>query len=333
MFLGLVLSGNAYAKCTQGNCTNGQGTATYSNGGKYVGEWKDGKRNGLGTAIFANGDKYVGEFKDEKRNGLGTFTFANGDKYVGEWKDGSQNGQGTLIYADGSNYIGEWKDGEQNSLGTFTWANGGKYVGEFKDGKRNGQGTYSYENGGRYVGTYKDDKKNGLGTFIFADGNKYVGEFKDEKRNGLGTFTFANGDKYVGEYKDGKLINKKEIPKKDNEKTIENLKHILTIFKLVSVYDYEISLEKAKTDRATSERLQIYFTGLSDGMAWTDDLHKRENKKRIYCLGDKTADVSIIMTIVNNHIKNKNYTDDQKKLFPLGLIVADAMKTEFPCNK
>ena len=28
---------------------NGQGTRTYPNGSKYVGEWKDGERHGQGT--------------------------------------------------------------------------------------------------------------------------------------------------------------------------------------------------------------------------------------------------------------------------------------------
>ena len=105
-----------------------------------------------------------------------------------------------------------------------------------------------------------------------------------------------------------------------------------TYFKLASVYDYEDALEKAKTDKEISEKLQMYLIGLSDGMAWTDDLHKRENKKRIYCLGDKTANILVIMSIVNNYIKNKNFTLAQKQIYPIGLLVADAMKTEFPCN-
>ena len=105
-----------------------------------------------------------------------------------------------------------------------------------------------------------------------------------------------------------------------------------TYFKLTSVYDYEDALEKAKTDKEISEKLQMYFIGLSDGMAWTDDLHKKEYKKRIYCLGDKTANIFIIMAIVNNYIENKNFTLAEKQLYPIGLVVADAMKTEFPCN-
>ena len=43
---------------------------TWSNGEKYVGEYKDGKKHGQGTYTYGKGkwegDKYVGEFKDGK---------------------------------------------------------------------------------------------------------------------------------------------------------------------------------------------------------------------------------------------------------------------------
>ncbi len=52
-------------KCTQGDC-----------------------KNGFGTAVYTNGDKYVGEFKDSTMNGQGTKTWVNGNQYSGEWKDG-----------------------------------------------------------------------------------------------------------------------------------------------------------------------------------------------------------------------------------------------------
>jgi len=38
-----MLSGNAYAECTKGECVNGPGTYTLANGDEYVGEWKNGK--------------------------------------------------------------------------------------------------------------------------------------------------------------------------------------------------------------------------------------------------------------------------------------------------
>ena len=41
------------------------------------------------TIIFtwSDGDKYVGEYKDGKEHGQGTYTFHDGRKYVGEWKN------------------------------------------------------------------------------------------------------------------------------------------------------------------------------------------------------------------------------------------------------
>jgi hypothetical protein len=92
---------NQLSECIEGDCTNGQGTYTWSDGNKYVGEYKDDKRHGQGTYTYASGNKYAGEFKDNKRHGLGTNTWLDGDKYVGEWKDGQLHGQGTWTYEDG----------------------------------------------------------------------------------------------------------------------------------------------------------------------------------------------------------------------------------------
>src|SRR5258706_366217 len=91
--------------------TDCQGIDTFPNGGKYVGEFKDGKYNGESTFTFSDGQKYVGEFKDGKYHGQGTFTFANGSTYVGDWKEGKYDGRGTLYAADGSiKQSGIWKD-------------------------------------------------------------------------------------------------------------------------------------------------------------------------------------------------------------------------------
>ena len=112
---------------------NGQGTFTYPDGTKYVGEFKWGIKHGRGTITYSDGRKYEGEFKDGKRNGHGTLTFSNGQKYVGEFKDGKRNGQGTFTYPDGDMYEGEWKNDEENGLGVMTYPDGHKYVGEWKN--------------------------------------------------------------------------------------------------------------------------------------------------------------------------------------------------------
>ncbi len=42
---------------------NDQGTYIYTDGNKYVGEFKDGSMQGQGTLIYADGEKFVGEFE------------------------------------------------------------------------------------------------------------------------------------------------------------------------------------------------------------------------------------------------------------------------------
>ncbi len=161
-----LIAGSAFAQTALPACqgsdvsrwTNCVGTGTFSNGDKYVGEYKDGNRNGLGT--FYNqgesqfkGDKYVGEFKGGQFNGQGTYTSANGDEYGGQFKDNYFNGQGTYYFQANNRFKGD------------------KYVGEYKDGKRNGQGTYTFANGNKHVGEWMDDKPNGQGIEYHASGS------------------------------------------------------------------------------------------------------------------------------------------------------------------
>ena len=110
----LVFSCSTKYICIEGDCNNGKGNSTYSDGSKYVGEWKNGKRDGEGTYTFHDGNKYEGEFKEDKRDGEGTYTSQNGDKYVGEWKNGKQDGRGTTTYSYGKKYEGEYLRGKRH---------------------------------------------------------------------------------------------------------------------------------------------------------------------------------------------------------------------------
>lgn len=210
---------------TKHNCF---GSQTYTDGTKYVGEWKNGKYHGQGTLIPPPnsewaGDKYVGEFKNDKYHGQGTYTYSNGDKYVGEYKNNYKDGKGTTTYANGSVYIGEYKDGERHGMFTVTHANGDKYVGEYKNSKKDGQGTYTYANGDRYVGDFKDGERSGQGIATFADGDYYVGEFKNGKFNGKGTYTYADGSKSEGFFEDGELVKAEEsMPVEPENNSIAN---------------------------------------------------------------------------------------------------------------
>ena len=63
----------------------------------YKGHVEKEEPNGLGFLIYPDGGKYVGEWKDGKEHGQGTLTtpvvdsrnlIHHGRKYVGEWKNG-----------------------------------------------------------------------------------------------------------------------------------------------------------------------------------------------------------------------------------------------------
>ena len=82
---------------------NGYGTTTYSDGRKYVGNWKDGDFNGYGTYTWKNGSKYVGNWKDGKYHGYGTHTNPSGCKFSGEWNKWILNGKDALEYDDITN--------------------------------------------------------------------------------------------------------------------------------------------------------------------------------------------------------------------------------------
>ena len=56
----------------------GFGTATYSNGDVYVGNWLDGQRSGHGTLTSLSGEKYDGSWLKDVRDGFGVSVFSNG---------------------------------------------------------------------------------------------------------------------------------------------------------------------------------------------------------------------------------------------------------------
>ena len=147
LFLMTAHAQNNLPPCSGDYRNNCYGVGVYNNG-KYVGQFKDGKRNGQGTYFWASGSKYEGQYKDGKRNGQGTFTWTNGDKYVGQFINDNRTGQGT-----------------------YTWTNGDKYVGQFINENRTGQGTYTFANGNKYVGQFKDNKYDGFGTLYNTNGS------------------------------------------------------------------------------------------------------------------------------------------------------------------
>lgn len=94
-------------------------TFIYTNGDKYEGQLKDGKRDGIGTYIFANGCKYVGDWKNDIKDGVGSIFYINGDIYSGQWRKDKREGQGTYVFANGHKYLGQWKDDKYLDISTY----------------------------------------------------------------------------------------------------------------------------------------------------------------------------------------------------------------------
>ncbi|TAF63927.1 MAG: hypothetical protein EAZ55_12530 [Cytophagales bacterium] len=223
------------AQCTSGDCENGFGTYLFSNGDKYVGQWKNGLRHGQGTYTWSMsgdyaGDVYVGQFANDKRNGFGTYTYADGTLYTGQWVNGEEHGQGTMTWPSGSTYTGNFDEGYRTGKGTYVWGRktqwaGDRYEGDFLKNKRHGYGTYTYSSGKIEKGYFENDTymgqldhqtgcisgdcENGFGTYVFNNGDKYVGQWLNGERHGQGTYTWSNdgdyaGDSYTGDFKNNK---------------------------------------------------------------------------------------------------------------------------------
>ena len=68
LFFLLIWSNWSYAACISGDCVNGKGTFTSSNGTKFEGEFKNDEMNGKGTLTTSDGRKVVGVIKDGEFN-------------------------------------------------------------------------------------------------------------------------------------------------------------------------------------------------------------------------------------------------------------------------
>jgi hypothetical protein len=209
----ISLTSNAQIKgeCISGDCVNGFGLLKYTNGEKYAGYFKNGKREGVGELDSANGKMiHSGRWKDDNylvikaecvsgdcMNGYGTYNDALGSVYVGNFKDGKYQGKGILTQYDGKKFTGWWKDGE--------WFEKGCLSGNCKDG----YGTSIDEHGNIETGEFKYGIMADGEIIWAAEPNGYYKKckFKDYKFKDYKYFTSANVEISKKEF-----VNKTYIP-------------------------------------------------------------------------------------------------------------------------
>ena len=174
----------------------------FSEGDKYIGEFKDGKSEGYGLDFYLNGDRYEGDYKNNLYEGYGVFDYLSLDRYEGEFKNGKAEGYGIFYNSNGGKYLGEFKNGIKDGYGIeYNNLNGGTYEGEFFNDLKDGFGILYYNNGELYIGEFLNDLKDGIGILYYSNGDKYKGEFRNDLREGYGKYYFKEGDIYEGEFR------------------------------------------------------------------------------------------------------------------------------------
>ena len=107
--------------CISGNCKNGKGVIkkirllsdkdnTYY---IYRGDLLNYAAHGRGSLIFSDGERYVGEFKFNRFHGEGTLTSASGETYQGNFFEGWRDGEGITIFPDGKTEKEYYKRGRR----------------------------------------------------------------------------------------------------------------------------------------------------------------------------------------------------------------------------
>ena len=149
--------GKYTGECNKKDKPHGQGTYVWGSGGKYIGNWKDGKQDGHGAFEAADAQTYTGGWRNGKKHGPGTMTGPHGSRYIGEFKNNKQHGKGTTIIATGVSYTGQHKNGEWHGWGTLNLPRGEKFTGHFLEGKPRGQGTMVHSDGTVEEDVWQDD--------------------------------------------------------------------------------------------------------------------------------------------------------------------------------
>ncbi|KAH6802684.1 phosphatidyl inositol monophosphate 5 kinase [Perilla frutescens var. frutescens] len=184
----LLPNGESYSGSLLGNVPEGPGDYVWSDGCKYVGEWRCGMRHGYGKLQWPSSASYEGEFSGGYLNGNGTYTRPDKMTYKGRWRLNLKHGLGYQTFPNRDVFEGSWIQGSPEGPGKYTWANGNVYLGNMKGGKMSGKGTLTWINGDSYEGNWLNGMMHGFGVYTWIDGGCFVGTWTRGLKDGKGTF-------------------------------------------------------------------------------------------------------------------------------------------------
>lgn len=145
----------------------------FHEGAWYKGQCDQNLAHGFGQYIGSKGGRYMGNWRCGRKHGEGVVTCSRGTvRYAGEWQEGLKEGRGDYTWPDGTRYSGVWRRGRMHGQGSLYYANGNlKYTGQWKNGRMHGQGEAFWPLGTRYNGTWEHGQMHGLGVIYCASGD------------------------------------------------------------------------------------------------------------------------------------------------------------------
>ncbi|MEY8848030.1 hypothetical protein AB9K26_04405 [Psychroserpens sp. XS_ASV72] len=202
-------------KCTSGDCSNGYGVRTKSNGTVVEAFFKDGNAYGFHHINYEN-DKIsiVGTFPNgyaKPPTGLLIRYTPNGLELI------DMDLRKALVY-----------DSKDNSYGVVTLDADAKPIHSVKlrytntgncllGNCSNGEGYYEWSKGNTYFGEWQNGRQHGIGEAVFNGNESYHGEWQDGKRHGMGVYSWSQNKYYFGEWKNGTIHGKGVMYYKEND--------------------------------------------------------------------------------------------------------------------
>lgn len=103
---------------------HGTGTLYYAPGNpdnlvKYDGQWQLDQATGRGTLCWQDGGKYVGQIKDGLPCGQGVLYHLDGAREEGAWKAGKLDGRATIYTSEDEKAVGQCVSGKRQGAWTF----------------------------------------------------------------------------------------------------------------------------------------------------------------------------------------------------------------------
>lgn len=134
--------------------------------------------------MFTNGARYLGEYRCGVKRGTGKFYYPDGSSYDGQWKKDLKHGQGLYVYPNGDIYDGNWYKGLRHGVGTYTFADAKcTFYGTWKEGVRMGPVELVFQKH-RFYGTWDDQDPVGPGAYTFACKTMALGYVRMQPNDG-----------------------------------------------------------------------------------------------------------------------------------------------------